>query len=313
MSNEDQETSPVVHWTREIVESIIEDLREIDPAKDRPAATRTANTLHRLADALRDPVEKAMEDTLQLYRERSLALAEAAERRVSLLENYGRDLYQEAEPAPDSFILTGRVTDKASGVGIPNARIRVVDSHGQETAATGNAHTDALGYFRVPFGPEDLTASVTAGAVTIEALAPNGRRLGIVTGAGRPRKGEAKFVTIEIDGSNAPELVEHGAHLDRAMERRLDRIRSLRRRELSNPAGVSPRAADRKDATPRPELMDIFGIGPANEKRLIESGLSTVEDVASASRAKLAEVLRIGEDRAERMIDDAKSLVRRRR
>ena len=121
-------------------------------------------------------------------------------------------------------------------------------------------------------------------------------------------------MTIEIDGSNAPELVEHGARLDRAMERRLDRIRSLRtRRELSNPAGVSPRAADRKDATPRPELMDIFGIGPANEKRLIESGLSTVEDVASASRAKLAEVLRIGEDRAERMIDDAKSLVRRRR
>ena len=56
------------------------------------------------------------------------------------------------------------------------------------------------------------------------------------------------------------------------------------------------------------ELEDLPGVGPTTAEKLREAGFITVESIATASPAELAETAEIGESTAKKMIKSAREL-----
>ena len=56
------------------------------------------------------------------------------------------------------------------------------------------------------------------------------------------------------------------------------------------------------------ELEDLPGVGPTTAEKLREAGFVTVESIATASPAELAETAEIGESTAKKMIKSAREL-----
>ena len=242
-------------------------------------------------EAQADPLAHAAQTLRAEHAQASLAVAERYRQRTDALHDalVRRQRALTADDAPRAEgALTGRVTDKQSGVPLPGLRVRVAG----DDAIT--AVTDADGRFALD-APDDAR---------VEILGADDQPL---DGGGRP-----SGLTFEVPGERVPTSLARGRTASRLREARREDL-AVRARAVSVGARGVRRSEARTEGETEPlSVREIDGVGKVMEGRLREANLTDVRAVAEASPRHLAEILRLRPDRAEAIARHARRLVRER-
>lgn len=324
-----------------IIQGFLGDLRALaGEGEGEEVESRTVATLREAKAALDGERLRTAERVGAAYAERSQAMREVALRRMQRVEAYAQRLRQDVPSEPGKSVIAGRVTDEKTGAGLPNLRVRPVSDRSPKPEDVLLTRTDALGYFRIDFDPEDQEATAAdRREVAIEVLDDEGKRLGITAGSVAIEADRSEFIPLVVKGARVPESLELGRAIGQSVDARMQRLLGVEEIEREHPAAlgrklpapaveaprivVVPASSSGRTAPTAPvsapparkagqeALQEISGVGPVFAARLVEGGITTVREVASADRSQLATSLRIGEVRAGQLIWQARRLVER--
>jgi hypothetical protein len=314
-----------------VVEAFVEDLRAAAAASPEPApqkATRARALLRAAAEHLLSEGVRARGEVNAEYRARTHAMEAVLAERQHRLEAYAERQRQVVPPAADRFIVAGRVTDRATGRGLPHVRVRATDLDRREHDLLGYVRTDALGYFRLEYGAGDIAESDHVPETFIEVLDDEGNVVHTSARSFVEKSGGAAFIPAEVDGAALPQNVRMAQKVAATVDRR-HRDFEVRRRVLERSPELAVDLGGRAvtggkggegdqvvegpvEGAPEVTLTEVKGIGAAFSDRLTESGLTTVARLARARVEKVAEILNVSEERAKAMIGDARERMKRR-
>lgn len=345
-----------------LLQGYLNDLRTLarpaaERGDERPVQGR--EQLRQAAEHLRGEQARTAEQVNERYRQRTEAMQALAEERLQRLEAYARRQRQHVPAVPDAFVVAGRVTDQATGHGLPRVRVRTTDAGRRRDDRLGETRTDALGYFRLAYGASDLEERDQQPETRIEVLDDEGQVLFTSPQSFARKAGESVFVAAPVEGERVPTSRRLGEKVTQAVEDRRQDL-SRRRRVLAHRPEVTlgatlrgtvempaprpappldlpvlvqqaggagapaPKARTRKTETGKPAgrtrpkkadtappLTDVQGIGRVYRERLEQAGLSDARALASMKPARVAEILKVGEGRAESIVAAAKRAVGR--
>ena len=165
------------------------------------------------------------------YDERRKEMLRVVEERRLRLEAYAGRTRQLVAAQADKFIVAGRVTDQASGVGLPNVKVSAFDMDRRQDDYLGNARTDALGYFRIEYSAADFRdhGEEPQPETYIQVLGEDGQVLYTSTKSFVQKAGEAQFVKVEMDGETLTRNLDAGRRIDASVKLRLDGIETRKR------------------------------------------------------------------------------------
>lgn len=214
------------------------------------------------------------------YDERREEMFNVVEERRRRLEAYAGRTRQVVAPQADKFIVAGRVTDQASGVGLPNVKVSAFDMDRKQDDHLGNARTDALGYFRIEYTEADFRDSgeEPRPETYIEVLGKDDKVIYTSTKSFVQKAGEAQFVKVEVDGQTLSRSLDAGRRIDASVRLRLDGIET-RKRLLSTGAGAF---VPKRPVTP---AAPAVGRNAVTKKSQAKASAATAK---SASAAKAA-------------------------
>lgn len=313
-----------------LVQGFVADLRVLGrPAPDRgdERPTQGMEQLRTIAEHVRGEQGMAAVEVNAEYRARTDAMQTVLADRQQRLEAYAERQRQVVPSAPDRFIVAGRVTDQETGVGLPHVRVRATDLDRREHDVLGYVRTDALGYFRLEYGAEDIDEADQIPETFIEVLDDEGAVLFTSTKSFVQKTGQAAFIPAAIEGDRLATNLRMAEKVSAAVDHRHQEL-AQRQRVLSHRAEVvvdvgreiPGRVAlpAREDATtppaagaPQRPVTDVKGVGPAFRERLDRQGVTDVAGLARMKPAQVAKILNVSENRAKAIVTDARSAARR--
>lgn len=330
-----------------LIQGFVEDLRTVArPPSERgdEPPTRGRQQLRQVAEQVRGDRAQAVVEVDDRYRERTEAMQAVLVQRQQRLEAYAGRQRQAVPTAPDRFIVAGRVTDEATGAGLPNVLVRATGSDPRRAAAPVESRTDALGYYRIEYSARDLETAGQSPETLIEVMDEGGEVLFTSARPFVPAVGQSTFVAAAVDGQRVPTsrrladkvtIAVTGRQQDlarrqRVLDPRLDVpleaagtvagpaevtrtptggtevTRPAEGRTVVQPAGGGTVVARPiGEAVARP-VTEVKGIGPTFRDRLEKEGVTDADTVATMQPARLAAILDVGEGRALNIITAAK-------
>ncbi len=327
--------------------ALLQDLREIArlaqplDALDAPKALRSE--LSNVARMLKVAREKGIDERAVVYTARRQSVKAVVAEREKRLRAYATRERVVVPVEEDKFIVAGRVTDKATGVGLPNVKVNAFDLDRKYDDRLGSARTDALGYFRIEYTAADFKDLEDQKPETyIEVLDDKNNAIFTSTKSFVQKAGKSEFIAASIDGSKVPLSNALGVKIGRSVDRRIATFERRKRslafigaarmaEPLARETGVTVkreakrkpkrqgvakrRPAGRQRGAPgRPpsqrSLTEVKGIGPSFAERLEAEGITDPAQVAGMSPSRLAGLLGIAETRADRIIQSARRLTK---
>jgi predicted flap endonuclease-1-like 5' DNA nuclease len=266
-------------------------------------------------DRISTIVAESVLATADTYVERADDLAGVLVKRRQRLEAYTGRERRVVPTRPGRFVVAGRITDSASGVGLPYVRVRATDLDPKRSEVLGETHTDTLGYYRIEYAREDFDESGEGMPETyIDVLAERGDVVYTSPRSFVMKASETEYLPAAIDGSRVPVSRALGGKVQAAVDRRMEDL-ARRVRVVAPPAAPGLRSSTRGEGTAAageaPPVRSVRGIGPANEAKLAGRGVTDAGRLADLEPGELGEILGVGQDRAHAIIDAAKRLLRR--
>lgn len=329
-----------------IIAGFVQDLRILGrPRSERGDEKPTQGTtqLRTVTEQVRGSGAKATLDVNAVYRERTEAMHTVVAERQRRLEAYATRQRQAVPTAPDRFIVAGRVTDRATGAGLPHVRVRATDLDRREDDVLGYVRTDALGYYRLEYTAADFAEADQNPETFIEVLDDANAVIFTSSKSFIQKAGQSAFIPAVVDGEKLPDNLRMASKVTQGVDERKDHF-AQRQRVLDHRAdvvlpaapvrgpvvtlpsrggaggiatgtgGAAPAREPVVVAQPavvgRADLGTVKGIGPAFRERLEKEGVTETAAVARMKPARLAEILNVGESRAKTIIADAKVVVK---
>lgn len=200
------------------------------PAEDRPDPEQLAQRLREPLQTFGAAFERAEADQ---RREQTAARQQLVDERQALLQARHAPPNTTPEVPQDEgeYVVTGRVLDPETGVGLPGLRVVAIDRDVSRHDLLGQAITDEAGRYRISY--------------TAEAFAERGENLaeievGVVGADGEPlnpernvrlESGRSERIDIELPAGDLPEVLERGRK-QQALLARQERQAALRRKAL---------------------------------------------------------------------------------
>lgn len=303
-----------------LVQDFVEDLRvTARPAPDRgdEPADRGRERLRRAAEEVRDGQAAAAAEVNARYRERATALRDVLVQRQQRLEAYAGRQRGTVPTDPELFVVAGRVTDEATGSGLPRVRVRAIDLDRRRDDLLGEVRTDALGYYRLEYRAADFRERDENPETYIQVLDEEGEVLFTSTRSFVQKAGKSAFIPAAVDGARVPASRRMAGKVDDAVAaRRRDFQRRRRVLEPETDVGLDATLTASREASGSlrstvvvaggRSLTDVRGIGPTYRERLEREGVRSAEEVARMEPGRLAGILGVGEGRAAGIIEEAR-------
>lgn len=329
-------------------QALVQDLRELAASAPRldtralkaPEALRSE--LANIGNVLKAARARGVDELDAIYSARRQSVRAVVAEREKRVRAYAKRERLVVPAEEGKFIVAGRVTDRATGVGLPNVKVNAFDLDRRYDDRLGSARTDALGYFRIEYTAADFEDLGDQKPETyVEVLDDQGNAIFTSTKSFVQKAGKAEFIAAPIDGSKMPASCALGMKISRSVDRRIAtferRKRSLaahRATQVSEPptpdVGRKAPAAERKARGrgvtkkkpsgrerggpgrrgSRHSLTEVKGIGPTFAKRLVSRGITDVGEVAAMTPSRLAELLDIADTRAAPIIESARQLMK---
>lgn len=177
---------------------------------------------------------EAAEKVEKSYSERREDIKAVLEKRRKCLEAYTTRKRSAAAVEKDRFVVAGRVTDKATGVGLPNVAVVAYDMDRKYDDRLGSTRTDVLGYFQIDYTFKDFKDSGEGMPETyIEVLGEDEKALYTSPKSFVQKTGKYKYLDIKLKGADIPGSLRAGTKIDPAMQARLKVLDRLKRRLAS--------------------------------------------------------------------------------
>jgi len=304
---------------------LLQDLAEaagvtIDP-QDRAASGGAQ--LRDAGDRVAADRDTSLEAAAAAYKGRAVNMQEVLTQRRRRLEAYAGRERRVVPALAGRFVVAGHVTDGATGVGLPNLRVRATDLDRKHHDLLGEVRTDAMGYYRIEYTAEQFADSGEGmPEVFIEVFDDQDATIFTSPRSFVMKSGKTEFVAAEVDGAKVPASRALGGKVQGTVTRRLTSF-ERRAKTLAQPVGeflhevpvrLGGAVAGRLPAAARSgvAVTAVKGIGGVLAKRLAARGVRDADAVAELKAAHLDEILNVGHARAEAMVKDARRLVRKR-
>ena len=321
-----------------LVQGYVDDLRAVAQSpREEPAPSAGNEKLRASAGHVQAERDDAAIELNAQYRARTSAMEAVVAERQRRLEAYAKRQRQAVPADPNRFIVAGRVTDQATGYGLPHVRVRATDLDRRYDDIVGEARTDALGYYRIEYTAAAIDERDQNPETFIEVLDDEGEVLFTSTKSFIQKAGQSAFIAAAVDGDKLPTSQRMAGKVAGSVARRQQdlarRGRVLKyqpRAEVARddiarrPAPQAKRAvplAPKKErakkekeraekaaartaerVAPSPPLTAVKGIGAVYEERLHDAEVTDVDTVAAMEPSQLASILDVGTGRAERII-----------
>lgn len=153
-------------------------------------------------------MEKANEEKQrqnELIKKRSEAIKQKIELREKRLVDYAVQKRAVAAPRQGKFIVTGQVTDKLSGKGLPNVTIKAVAKDRKLEDFLGKTRTDPFGYYRFEYDKDNIEKYADKLSEThIEILDDEQNVIFASRKSFILKAGETDLINAKVDGSKIP-------------------------------------------------------------------------------------------------------------
>lgn len=232
-----------------------------------------------LAGEIREDRDGAAAVTREVYAARAEAVAGLLEERQRRLTAYAVRERALVPPVEGRFVVAGRITDAATGVGLPDVRVEAWDLDRRQDDFLGETRTDALGYYRVEFGPDQVNDPDGIPETYIIVFDEQGEQLFHSTRSFIDKSGPAANISAAVDGRRVADSLDRGTKVALSVNRQVETLEV--RRQVAPPVVALPVASVER------AVLDARNVPSATPVR--EEAPRTVEEVTRTLRA-LAEV-----------------------
>jgi len=202
-------------------------------------------------------------------------LDQSIENRVRRIEAYALRKRAAIPPATGKFIVAGRVTDRDTGVPLPNVLVKAYDLDPKTDELLGQTRTDALGYYRIEYTEKDLKDDRDKKPeVYIDVLNDAGQSIYTSPKCLSVKSGAVEFIEAAVNGSAFPLSLQQGTALTEALKGQLQKYDQ--RRQL-----LTTRAETRLDL--KLSIPSRTVAAPATILTATESAKVLVQDQAPAA------------------------------
>jgi hypothetical protein len=186
-------------------------------------------TLKQIAAQLADGRNKAAEEVEERYRRRRDDMKEAVQKRRKRLEAYAGRKRVVIAGEEDKFIVAGRVTDKTTGVGLPDVQVNAFDMDRKYDDRLGSTRTDVLGYFRIDYSIAQFKDFGEGMPETyIEVVGEDEETLYTSPKSFVQKAGKFEYFDARVPGAKVPRSLAVGVKIDRSLS---ERVKGLERRK----------------------------------------------------------------------------------
>lgn len=219
---------------------LLRDLRAL-PTREAGDETPLEGTaaVRALAGEVRETRGEAAASTREVYDARNTETKALLEERQQRLTAYAVRDRVIVPPTEGRFVVAGRFTDGASGVGLPDVRVQAWDLDRETDDLLGETRTDALGYYRVEYGREDLNDPDEIPETYIVALDDAGEILHRSPRTFIDKAGEATNISASVDGSRVADSLTRGTKVNQSVVRQVSTL-EVRRVVTPPPVSVVP-------------------------------------------------------------------------
>lgn len=225
---------------------LLQDLRTLaarsgaEEAEDPTAPLEGVARLRSLVGEVDQARSEAAAASREVYESRALEVTELLDERRRRLTAYAVRHRTVVTPVEGRFVVAGRITDSATGVGLPDVRVQAWDLDRRQDDFLGETRTDALGYYRVEFGAEDFNDPDGIPETYIRVLAEDGTELHRSMRSFIDKAGEAAHISAAIAGSRVPESLARGTAVTASVERQVETL--TLRQQVAPPVVALPEA-----------------------------------------------------------------------
>jgi hypothetical protein len=229
------------------------------------------------------------------YGERRADIRNVVVERKRRLEAYAGRNRQVIPAKADKFIIAGRVTDQASGVGLPNVKVNAFDLDRKQHDFLGNARTDSLGYFRVEYTEKDFmdAGEEKQPETFIEVMGEDGKVIHTSTQSFVQKAGEVEFVKVEVDGKLVSKSLDAGQRIDESVKMRINGLETRERLLSTREAALLPikpataaKPAVKRSATTKTTSRASAGVGKAEAAATSTTSTKKKTAIAKSSTAR---------------------------
>jgi hypothetical protein len=191
----------------------------------------------------------------------------------------------------DSFILSGRVTDKESGVGLPNVRIKVFDTRRQFDDVLGGTRSDQYGYYHVEYSAQEFPVLFDKKVRTaIEVLDDNGKPLYTSRPGFVPRAGKHEVMDAAVDGGKLEASLTAGGGIQRLNDGLLNKFSDRQvvlKGRILEPASVIVPPGTRAPPVKKPKAKKKVPTRPAKKKVVVKKEADPARKKVRVAKKKM--------------------------
>jgi hypothetical protein len=219
---------------------LLRDLRAL-PTREAGDETPLEGTaaVRALAGEVRETRGEAAASTREVYDARNTEAKALLEERQQRLTAYAVRDRVVVPPVEGRFVVAGRLTDAATGVGLPDVRVQAWDLDRRQDDLLGETRTDALGYYRVEYGREAFNDPDGIPETYIVALDDAGEILHRSPRSFIEKAGEATNISASVDGSRVADSLVRGTKVNQSVVRQVNTL-EVRRVVTPPPVSVVP-------------------------------------------------------------------------
>lgn len=177
---------------------------------------------------------KAAEESNETYSKRRNDIQQIVEKRRKRLEAYTRRRRVVVAGEKNKFVIAGQVTDKRTGVGLPNVKVNTFGIDRKDEGRIDSTHTDALGYYRIEYDEVDFKdLGEEMPQIYIEVVDENEKALYTSPKPFVQKTGKSEHLDVVLEGDNVPSSLAAGTKIDRSITERL-KVLNRRNRRLTS-------------------------------------------------------------------------------
>lgn len=119
--------------------------------------TNTRDRLQNLSTTVNTHQQQRLNQRQQLFEQRREVLQLGLQQRQQLIAQAAILRHEDLkQPTPGKFVVTGRIVDDATGVGLPNVKIKAFDRDRKFDDLLGTVQTDQDGFYRLEYTAEQF-------------------------------------------------------------------------------------------------------------------------------------------------------------
>lgn len=171
----------------------------------------------------------------QEARQQTLVKAIEEDLNVQIARLKATDTRPIPQPQKDHYIVFGRVTDRKSGLGLPNVVLRIFDLDRKQDDLLGSAQTDDDGYYRLEYPAQAIADERDRKAeIYIQVLDETGAIVHQTPRSFFEKAGPVHELDIVIDGAKLPANMELARAIAAKRQRELEWYEAQRRMLQAN-------------------------------------------------------------------------------